>query len=65
MMNDQAHYVPATWRRLLARWLDQLFIWMVIGPLLLRLPQTEDGWIQLSIPWAIGIFLWPDIHKHR
>ena len=59
MMEHQFYFVPSTWKRVFAWWLDQVFIWMVLAPILMMFPQTEDGWIQLSLPWAIMLFLYP------
>ncbi len=63
MINEQSYFVPSTWKRLMARWLDQVFIWMVLAPVLMTFPHTEDGWIQLTIPWALVILLYPVFYE--
>ncbi len=63
MTETQDIFIPSTWKRILAWWLDQVFIWMVLGPLLTMFPQTNDGWIQLSLPWALTLFLFPVIYE--
>lgn len=63
MKKHPTYFVPSTWKRWLARGLDQVFIWMVLAPLLMSLPHTEDGWIQLTIPWALALFLFPVFYE--
>lgn len=63
MTTNTATFVPSTWKRLMARGLDQIFISMVLFPVLLMRPETEDGWIQLTIPWALFVFLYPLVYE--
>ena len=63
MIETQIHFVPSTRNRLMARWLDQVFIWMVLAPILMMFPMTEEGWIQLSLPCAVALFLYPIFYE--
>ena len=59
MTEAASYFIPSTWKRVLAWCLDQVFIWMMIAPILIMFPQTEDGWIGISLPWALVLLVAP------
>ncbi len=63
-MNQEAMYfVPSTWRRMTARWLDQIFICLVIVSILLKFPQSENGYLQIGLFWALLLFSTPVFYE--
>jgi uncharacterized RDD family membrane protein YckC len=53
------YYVPATWKRFLAKILDLIFIWILWTPIFMQAPRDADGWIELTLGLATLVFLFP------
>ncbi len=63
MIQESTFYVPSTWRRITARWFDQIFICLIIVSIVLEFLHSEDGYFQIGLIWAFALFSTPIFYE--
>ena len=63
VIQETNYFVPSTWRRMTARWLDQIFICLIIVSIVLEFPHSEDGYFQIGLIWALLLFSTPVLYE--